>query len=157
MAEKTKLTLAGYKKLEEELDNLIHVVSEEVKVQLAEARAQGDLSENADYDAARNKQAEVEARIKEIEYILNNCEIIAEGSKNKNKVSLGSTVTLKFVETGKTDTFMLVGTVEADPFNKKISIACPLGEALLNKSVGDIVDIKSAKPYKVEIVKLENI
>ena len=100
MAEKTKLTLAGYKKLEEELDNLIHVVSEEVKQQLAEARAQGDLSENADYDAARNKQAEVEARIKEIEYILNNCEIISEGGKNKNKVSLGSTVTLKFIESG---------------------------------------------------------
>ena len=157
MAEKTKLTLAGYKKLEEELDNLIHVVSEEVKVQLAEARAQGDLSENADYDAARNKQAEVEARIKEIEYILNNCEIISESGKNKNKVSLGSTVTLRFVDTGKEDTFMLVGTVEADPFNKKISIACPLGEALLNKSVGDIVDIKSVKPYKVEILKLENI
>lgn len=157
MAEKTKLTLAGYKKLEEELDNLIHVVSEEVKVQLAEARAQGDLSENADYDAARNKQAEVEARIKEIEYILNNCEIITETNKNKNKVSLGSTVTLKFVETGNVDTFMLVGTVEADPFNKKISIACPLGEAITGKAVGDIVDVKSVKPYKVEIIKLENI
>ena len=157
MAEKTKLTHAGYKKLEDELDNLIHVVSEEVKVQLAEARAQGDLSENADYDAARNKQAEVEARIKEIEYILNNCEIISEGGKNKNKVSLGSTVTIKFLNTGKEDTFMLVGTVEADPFNKKISIACPLGEAIVGKAVGDVVDIKVEKPYKVEIIKFENI
>ena len=157
MAEKTKLTQAGYKKLEEELDNLIHVVSEEVKAQLAEARAQGDLSENADYDAARNKQAEVEARIKEIEDILNNCEIISETSKNKNKVALGSTVTLKFVESGKVDSYMLVGTVESDPFNKKISIECPLGEALLGKVAGDIVEVKSAKPYKVEIVKFENI
>ena len=156
MAEKTKLTAAGYKKLEEELDNLIHVVSEEVKAQLAEARAQGDLSENADYDAARNKQAEVEARIKEIEYILNNSELIAEGGKNKNRVSLGSVVTLKFVENGKVDTFMIVGTVESDPFNKKISIDCPLGEAIVGKTVGDIVDIKSIKPYKVEILKLEN-
>ena len=157
MAEKTKLTQAGYKKLEDELDHLIHVVSEEVKVQLAEARAQGDLSENADYDAARNKQAEVEARIKEIEYILNNCEIIVEGGKNKNKVSLGSTVTLKFLNNDKIDTFMLVGSVESDPFNKKISIACPLGEAIVGKSVGDVVDIKSQRPYKVEILKLENI
>lgn len=156
MAEKTKLTAAGYKKLEEELDNLIHVVSEEVKAQLAEARAQGDLSENADYDAARNKQAEVEARIKEIEYILHNSELIAEGGKNKNRVSLGSVVTLKFVENGKVDTFMIVGTVESDPFNKKISIDCPLGEAIVGKTVGDIVDIKSIKPYKVEILKLEN-
>lgn len=157
MAEKTKLTAAGYKKLEEELDNLIHVVSEEVKVQLAEARAQGDLSENADYDAARNKQAEVEARIKEIEYILNNSEIISEGSKNKNRVALGSKVTLKFLNTGNVDTFMLVGTVEADPFNKKISIECLLGEAIVGKTVGDVVDIKSVHPYKVEILKLENI
>ena len=157
MAEKTKLTQSGYKKLQEELDNLIHVVSEEVKVQLAEARAQGDLSENADYDAARNKQAEVEARIKEIEEILNNCEILVEGGKNKNKVSLGSTVTLKFLNNEKVDTFMLVGSVESDPFNKKISIECPLGEAIVGKSVGDVVDIKSQRPYKVEILKLENI
>ena len=157
MAEKTKLTQAGYKKLQDELDHLIHVVSEEVKIQLAEARAQGDLSENADYDAARNKQAEVEARIKEIESILNNFELINEGGKNKNRVSLGSTVTIKYLESGKEDSFMLVGTVEADPFNKRISIACPLGEALMNKTVGDIVDIKSVKPYKIEIVKLENI
>ena len=157
MAEKTKLTLAGYKKLEEELDNLIHVVSEEVKVQLAEARAQGDLSENADYDAARNKQAEVEARIKEIEYILNNCEIIVETGKNKNRVALGTTVTIKFLNNDKVDTYMLVSSVEADPFNKKLSIACPLGEAIVGKSVGDVVDVKVEKPYKVEIVKLENI
>ncbi|MCR5184520.1 MAG: transcription elongation factor GreA [Bacilli bacterium] len=157
MAEKTKLTAAGYKKLQDELYNLVQVVSEEVKVQLAEARAQGDLSENADYDAARNKQAEVDARIKEIEFILNNSEIITESGKNKNRVSLGSTVTLKNLSNGKTDTYMLVSSVEADPFNKKISIACPLGEAIVGKSVGDIIDIKSIKPYKVEVIKLENI
>ena len=92
MAEKTKLTKAGYKKLEEELRYLIDVVRDEVKRQLAEARAQGDLSENADYDAARQKQAEVESRIKEIEDILNNSEILEENSKG-NRVGLGSTVT----------------------------------------------------------------
>ena len=157
MTNKVELTKKGKQELEQEYQNLINVVRDEVKQQLAEARAQGDLSENADYDAARNKQAEVEARIKEIEYILNNSELISESGRNKNRVSLGSVVTLKFVESGKVDTFMIVGTVESDPFNKKISIACPLGEALLNKSVGDIVDIKSVKPYKVEILKLENI
>lgn len=154
MAEKQKLTKAGYKKLEDELRDLIDNKREEVKVQLAEARAQGDLSENADYDAARNKQAEIEARIKEIEYILNNSELIAE-SKGANKVALGSTVTIKFVELNKEATYMIVGTIEADPFNGKISNACTLGEAIIGKQVGDVVEIKSAKPYKVEIVKIE--
>ena len=152
MAEKTKLTKAGYNKLEEELHDLIHNKREEVKAQLAEARAQGDLSENADYDAARNKQAEIEARIKDIEAIINNCEIIEV--KNKSKVSLGSTVTLKF-DDGKERTYMIVGTVESDPLNGKISNACPLGEAIIGKSVGDIIEVKSVKTYKVEIVKLK--
>ena len=81
MGEKIKLTKAGYKKLEEELRYKIDIERDEVKRQLAEASAQGDLSENADYDAARAKQAEVEGRIKEIEEILNNCEIIGENTK----------------------------------------------------------------------------
>ena len=156
MSEKTKLTKAGYKKLEDELRQLISVTREEVKVQLAEARAQGDLSENADYDAARNKQAEVEARIKQIENILNNCEIIDEGaSKNKNKVSLGSTVTIRNLDTNKEESYMIVGTVESDPFNGKISNSCTLGEAIIGKSVGDIVEVKAIKTYKVEIVKID--
>ena len=155
MAEKTKLTKAGYKKLEDELRELINVTREEVKVQLAEARAQGDLSENADYDAARNKQAEVEARIKQIEDILNNSEIIEESAKNKNKVSLGSTVTIRNLDTNKEDSFMIVGTVESDPFNGKISNSCTLGEAIIGKSVGDVVEIKAIKNYKVEIVKID--
>ena len=155
MAEKTKLTLAGYKKLEEELDYLIHVVSEEVKVQLAEARAQGDLSENADYDAARGKQAEVEGRIKEIENILANAEIIEEGKTSTKKVGLGSTVTIRFVDNNKEVSYMIVGTVESDPVNGKISNSCPLGEALVGKTVGDIIEVKAIKSYKVEIVKIE--
>ena len=154
MAEKQKLTKAGYKKLEDELRDLIDNKREENKVQLAEARAQGDLSENADYDAARNKQAEIEARIKEIENILNNCEIIAD-SKGGNKVALGSTVTLKFVEKNVEKTYMIVGTIEAEPFNGKISNACPLGEAIIGKSVGDVVEIKADVTYHVEILKIE--
>lgn len=155
MAEKQKLTKAGYKKLNDELRDLIDNKREEVKVQLAEARAQGDLSENADYDAARNKQAEIEARIKEIENILNNAELINESAKSSNKVALGSTVTLKFLEMDKVETYMIVGTIESDPFNGKISNACTLGAAIVGKSVGDIVEIKSAKSYKVEILKIE--
>ena len=155
MGEKTKLTKAGYKKLEEELRYLIDVVRDEVKVQLAEARAQGDLSENADYDAARAKQAEVEGRIKEIENIIANAEIIEEGKANTKKVGLGSTVTIRFVDNNKEVSYMIVGTVESDPVNGKISNSCPLGEALVGKTVGDIIEVKAIKTYKVEILKIE--
>ena len=154
MAEKTKLTKSGYKKLEEELRYLIDVVRDEVKRELAEARAQGDLSENADYDAARGKQAEVEARIKEIEATLDNAEIIEENAKG-NKVGLGSTVTVKFIEMNKEAEYMIVGSIESDPFNGKISSSCALGEAILGKLVGDIVEVKAIRTYKVEILKIE--
>ena len=153
MAEKTKLTKAGYRKLEEELRYLIDVVRDEVKRQLAEARAQGDLSENADYDAARGKQAEVEGRIREIEYILNNSEIIEENAK-ANRVGLGSTVTLKFLDSGKEAEYMIVGSVESDPFNGKISNSCALGEAIMGKTVNDEVEVKAARSYKVQILRI---
>ena len=157
MGDKIKLTRAGKEELERELRYLIDEAREEVKRQLAEARAQGDLSENADYDAARNRQAEVEGRIKEIEDILSNCELIDDEKASKKKgdrVALGSTVTIRFLETGKENKYMIVGTVESDPFNNKISNACPLGEALIGRSVGDVVEVKAKKNYKVEITKL---
>ena len=154
MAEKTKLTREGVRNLEDRLRFLIEVERENVKVQLAEARAQGDLSENADYDAARGRQAEIEAEIKNIEFTLNNYEIIDTKASTK-KVTLGSTVTIRNVDTSKESTFMIVGTVESDPVNGKISNACPLGEAIVGKSVGDIVDVKAVKQYKVEILKIE--
>ncbi len=153
MAEKIKLTKAGYKKLEEELRYKIDIERDEVKRQLAEARAQGDLSENADYDAARSKQAEVEGRIKEIEEILNNSEIIEENKKG-NRVGLGSVVTLSFLESGKVAEYMIVGSVESDPFNGKISNSCALGEAIMGKTVGDIIEVKAIKTYKVQITKI---
>ena len=157
MADKVVLTKAGKEELEKELRELIDNTREEVKRQLAEARAQGDLSENADYDAARNRQAEVEGRIKELEAILSNAVIIDDESKNKkgNKVALGSTVSIKFVDSGKEGKYMIVGTVESDPFNNKISNACPLGEALIGKVVGDVVEVKGPKnSYKVEVTKI---
>ncbi len=158
MGDKVILTKAGKENLEKELRELIDHTREEVKRQLTEARAQGDLSENADYDAARNRQAEVEGRIKEIENILSNAEIIDEEGKpgkKGNKVALGSVVTIRFVETGKEGKYMIVGTVESDPFNNKISNACPLGEALIGKVVGDVVDVKGPKSvYKVEVLKI---
>ena len=154
MADKVKLTKAGYKKLEDELRYLLDEVREEVKKELVEARAQGDLSENADYDAARAKQAEVEARIKELENILSNAEIIDENVK-ANRIGLGSKVTIRMIDTGKEAEYMIVGTVESDPFNGKISNSCALGEAILGKTVGDVVDVKAVKNYKVQIVKID--
>ena len=132
---------------------MIDVARDEVKRELAEARAQGDLSENADYDAARGKQAEVEARIKEIEATLNNAEIIEENSKS-NRVGLGSTVTLKLIEKNEEKTFMIVGSIESNPFEGKISSSCALGEAILGKLVGDIIEVKALKPYKVQIISI---
>ena len=156
MAEKTKLTKAGLKKLQDELETLVQETREQVKHQLAEARAQGDLSENADYDAARARQAEVEGRIKEIEDILGNYELIDESSKNASKVGLGSTVTVKYLDLNQEKTFMIVGSVETDPLHGKISNASPLGAALMNKTLGDVLDVKGpTKSYKVEIVKIE--
>ena len=156
MAEKTKLTKAGLKKLQDELETLVQETREQVKHQLAEARAQGDLSENADYDAARARQAEVEGRIKEIEDILCNYELIDESSKNASKVGLGSTVTVKYLDLDQEKTFMIVGSVETDPLHGKISNASPLGAALMNKTLGDVLDVKGpTKSYKVEIVKIE--
>lgn len=155
MAEKQKLTKAGYKKLEDEITYLVNEVREEVKRQLAEARAQGDLSENADYEAARQKQAEVESRIKEIELILADAEIIEESKANTKKVGLGSTVTIRFLDNNKEQSFMIVATVESNPFSGKISNSCPLGKALVGKTVGDVVEVKAAKNYKVEILKIE--
>ena len=157
MADKQKLTKAGYKKLQEELKYLVDVAREEVKRQLAEARAQGDLSENADYDAARGKQAEVEGRIKEIENILANADIIEESKASTKKVGLGSTVTIRYVDEDRKDqSFMIVGTVESDPVNGKISKTCPLGEALVSKTVGDIAEANAIRTYKAEIIKMEN-
>ena len=151
--EKIELTKEGEAKLTKELRHLIDIDRPEVLDQLAAARAQGDLSENADYDAARNKQAEVEARIKEIEATLNNAEILEENSKS-NKVGLGSTVTVKFIEKNEEKTYMIVGSIESNPFEGKISSSCALGEAILGKLVGDIIEVKAIKPYKVQIISI---
>lgn len=155
MAEKRRLTKSGYKALEDELRQLIEVEKPKYLKELTESRAQGDLSENADYDAARAKQAEVEGRIKEIENIIANAEIIEEGKANTKKVGLGSTVTIRFLENNKEASYMIVGTVESDPVNGKISNSCPLGEALVGKTVGDIIEVKAIKTYKIEILKIE--
>lgn len=152
--EKIELTKEGEAKLTKELRHLIDIDRPEVLDQLAAARAQGDLSENADYDAARNKQAEVEARIKEIENILANAKIIDEKKQASKLVALGSTVEIKDLSDNTKATYTIVGTVEANPTKGLISNVSPLGKAIVGKKVGDVCVVRVAREYKVEILKL---
>ena len=147
------LTSEGFLELEEELDNLKTVERPIVIEQIKEARAQGDLSENADYDAARNKQAEVEARIKEIEYMLQNAKIIEKN--DDHSVGLGSNVDILYVEDGEEESYSIVGSTEADPLDNKISNESPIGRAIIGKKEGDIVEIESPNGnYQIKIVKV---
>ena len=159
MAEENKIyvTEEGLKKLQDEYDNLVHVVREEVKAELAEARSQGDLSENADYDAARDKQAEVEHRIQELENMLQvgHYELINSTKKGKKNVQIGSTVKLLFQDTKEEETYQIVGSTEADPLHGKVSNETPLSQAILGSKVGDVVTVEVAKPYKVEIISIK--
>lgn len=155
MKEVKQLTRSGYKDLQEELRHLIDVELVDVKTQLTEARAQGDLSENADYDAARDRLREINDRIKEIEDTLDNAVIIEDKPKNVKKVTLGSTIRVKNLTTGKEAEYTIVDTVEADPFKNWISQDCLVGSCLIGKSLGQIVEIKSANPYKLEILEIK--
>ena len=152
--EKFYVTEEGLKELKEEYENLVHVVRNEVIEDLKAARAQGDLSENADYDAARDKQAQVEARIKELEHMIRNAEVISE-NRGTSYVRLGSTVTVEPMDTHEKITFTIVGTVEADPLNGKVSNATPLAEAILAKKVGTVVTVEVDEPYDVKIVEIK--
>jgi len=151
--EKNYITEEGLENLKNELNELVHVTRPEVIEELKAARAQGDLSENADYDAARDRQAQVEARIKELEHMIRNAEVIS-GSRATKFVRLGSTVEVKELDTGNTLVYTIVGTVEADPLNGRLSNVTPLAEAILNKRVGDTVTVKVDEPYEVQIVSV---
>ena len=144
--EKFLVTKEGLDELLKEQDNLIHVVRDEVIRELQEARAQGDLSENADYDAARDRQARVEARIRDLEAMIANAEIISEDKKaaTKKTVSLGSTVTILDMSTNEEETYNIVGSIEADPLNGKLSNITPLATSLMDHKIGDVVEIGRA-------------
>ncbi len=139
---KVILTEEGEKKLEDELNNLKLVRRREIAAKIKDARGQGDLSENAEYDAAREEQAQIEARIKELEQTLQDVKII-ETDTNKSKISLGSQVKLLDMEFQEEVIFMIVGSTESDPSNGKISNESPLGNALIGHKTGDTVDVNS--------------
>ena len=147
------LTEEGYQELKRELDDLINVKRPLNIKAIKEARALGDLSENAEYDAARNEQAELEGRIKKLEQILENVSIIEQ--VDNDEVSIGNTVKIKYVDDGEVDEYQIVGSQEADPFASKISNESPIAKALLGKKVGEIVDVDSPNGvYQVEITSI---
>ncbi len=147
------LTQEGFEELKKELDDLINIKRPANIKAIKEARALGDLSENAEYDAARNEQAELEGRIKKLEQIMENVSIIE--NVDNSKVSIGNKVKIKYVDDGEEDEYQIVGSQEANPFESKISNESPIAMALLNKKVGDIVDVNSPNGvYQVEITSI---
>lgn len=147
------LTPQGYLELETELNELKTVVRPRVIKDLKDARAQGDLSENADYDAARDEQAQVEARIKELEFKLEHS-VIAE-SKEKGVACVGCTITIAY-DDGETEEYQIVGSMEADPLDNKFSNESPIGKAVLGHKKGDTITVESPNgSYTVVLVDVK--
>lgn len=152
---KVYLTENGFLELEEELNELKNVKRPAVIKALKEARALGDLSENADYDAARNEQAQVEGRIQELEKIIENAHIIEKSSTDS--VCLGSTVKIKYIDDDddELEEYMIVGSKEADPSNNRISNESPLARAIMNAKAGETRSVESPNgTYDVEVVEI---
>lgn len=151
------LTQAGVEKLKKEKENLINVERPKVIEELQLARSQGDLSENADYDSARDKQAHIESRIKEIDQMLQHVQIIDESQIDSAIVKPGATVTILDLseKDASEETYTIVGTIETDPLNGKISNECPLAKAVIDHGVNEIVTVGVAEPYEVRILKIE--
>jgi transcription elongation factor GreA len=156
MAEKKNLlTDKGLKKLEEELQELRVVKRKEVAQKIKEAREQGDLSENAEYDAAKDEQKDIEARIEELETILKNVEVVYTDEVDKEKVNVGCNVTVREVANGNVQTFKLVGSTETDVLNNKISNESPVGAALMGAKIGEIVTVEAPNgSFQFEIIEI---
>lgn len=140
---KNILTYEGLKKLEDELENLKVVRRKEVSQKIKEAREQGDLSENAEYDAAKDEQRDIEARIEELEKILKNAEVVVEEEADLDKVSIGCSVKILDCEFEEELEYKIVGSTEANSLKGKISNESPVGKALLGKKVGDTVTVET--------------
>lgn len=152
------LTQEGVEQLNKEYRHLIDVERPAVIEALQNARAMGDLSENADYDAARNKQAEIEGRINEIEAILANAKVVSDAGKSKT-INISNTVTFLDLSTNEEVTVKIVSSIESDPIsdpnNIKISNVCALGEALIGHKVGEEITVKAVYPYKIKVISFK--
>ena len=150
---KILLTKEAIKELKEELKTLIGVKRPEVIQEIVDARAQGDLSENAEYEAAREKQGLIEDRIAEIEKTLENAQEIK--TSKKDIISIGSVVTIKNKFSNQKETYSIVSTYESDPFENKISNKSPLALSLIGKSKGDVVIVEAPTKYEIEILDIK--
>ena len=143
MAKKNILTYEGLRKLEDELQDLKVVKRKEVSQKIKEAREQGDLSENAEYDAAKDEQRDIETRIEEIELILKNAEVVVEDEVDLDKISVGCKVRILDIEFDEELEYKIVGSTEANSLKGKISNESPLGRALLGATVGQEIKVEA--------------
>ena len=144
-------TPQGFKALQDELDEILNVKIEENKKEISKARAYGDLSENSEYDAAKQEQAVIHTRIDELREMIANAKVIDESQIDETKVSVGSIVVLYNVERKKEFTYHIVGSYETDPENGKISDSSPIGMALLGATAGDEVVVEGARVQHLQI------
>lgn len=157
-AKKRLLTYAGLKALEDELENLKVVKRKEVAGKIKEAREQGDLSENAEYDAAKDEQRDIELRIEELEKLLKNAEVVVEDEIDVDKINIGCKVKLLDVEYDEEMEFFIVGSTEANSLQNKISNEAPVGHALMGKSVGDVVDVETqAGVIQYKVLEIQRV
>ena len=156
MAKEYKLSAERLEELKSELTYLKTVREKEVADQIKEARSFGDLSENSEYDEAKNEQGKLYSRIAELENILANCVVIEEHATDPNTVRLGSRITVKDSVTGDEETYQVVGSQEADPMNGRISEDSPFGRALLGRAVGDKVQVDApAGVLRYQILEIQ--
>ena len=159
MAEKKNiLTYAGLKQYEDELQNLKVFKRKEVAQKIKEAREQGDLSENAEFDAAKDEQRDIEARIEELEKLLKNAEVVVEDEIDLDKINVGCKVKVKDLEYDEDMEFYIVGSTEANSLQNKISNESPVGQALIGKKVGDVVDVETqVGVIQYEVLEIQRV
>ena len=157
MADKKNiLTYEGLKRYEDELQNLKVVKRNEIAQKIKEAREQGDLSENAEYDAAKDEQRDIELRIEELEKLLKNAEVVVEDEIDLDKINIGCKVKVYDVDEDEEMEFKIVGSTEANSLQNKISNESPVGQALMGKKAGDVVDVETQAgviQYKVLVIQ----
>lgn len=158
MAEKKILTYAGLKKIEDELELLKTVTRKEISQKIKEAREQGDLSENAEYDAAKDEQRDIEARIEELEKTLKNVEVIDEDEVDLERINIGCRVQLQDLTEKEEVEYSIVGSTEADILNNKISNESPIGMALIGAKIGETVTVEAPDgEYKYKVLDIKRV
>ena len=156
MAEKKMMTVEGLKKLEDELHERKVIIRKEIADKIKEAREQGDLSENAEYDAAKDEQRDIELRIEELEKLLKNAEVVVEDEVDLDRINIGCQVKILDLEYDEELDYKIVGSTEANSLKGKISNESPVGKALIGAKIGDIVEVETqAGVIKYKVLEIE--